>query len=34
MSFPQPGPLEGVTSKGKHIMKMTNITFTCARLVL
>jgi len=28
MSFPQPGPLEGVTSKGKHIMKMTNITFT------
>jgi len=28
MRFPQPGPLEGVTSKGKHIMKMTNITFT------
>ncbi|EOD06993.1 putative ABC transporter [Emiliania huxleyi CCMP1516] len=28
MNFPQPGPLEGVTSKGKHIMKMTNITFT------
>merc|ERR1719240_1076593 len=28
MNFPQPGPLEGVTSKGKHIMKMTNISFT------
>ena len=28
MRFPQPGVLEGVTSKGKHIMKMTNITFT------
>eukprot|EP00308_Calcidiscus_leptoporus_P000304 CAMPEP_0119356314 /NCGR_PEP_ID=MMETSP1334-20130426/4947_1 /TAXON_ID=127549 /ORGANISM="Calcidiscus leptoporus, Strain RCC1130" /LENGTH=1043 /DNA_ID=CAMNT_0007370327 /DNA_START=62 /DNA_END=3193 /DNA_ORIENTATION=+ len=28
MRFPQPGPLEGVSSKGKHIMKMTNITFT------
>ena len=28
MRFPQPGPLEGVTSKGKHIMKMTNISFT------
>jgi len=28
MRFPQPGPLEGVASKGKHIMKMTNITFT------
>jgi len=28
MRFPQPGPLEGVTSKGKHIMKMTGITFT------
>jgi len=28
MNFPQPGNLEGVTSKGKHIMKMTNITFT------
>jgi len=28
MRFPQPGNLEGVSSKGKHIMKMTNITFT------
>ena len=28
MKFPQPGPLEGITSRGKHIMKMTNITFT------
>jgi len=28
MNFPQPGLLEGVNSKGKHIMKMTNITFT------
>ena len=28
MRFPQPGNLEGITSKGKHIMKMTNITFT------
>jgi len=28
MSFPTPGMLEGVTSRGKHIMKMTNITFT------
>jgi elongation factor 3 len=28
MNFPQPGNLEGITSKGKHIMKMTNITFT------
>ena len=28
MRFPQPGMLEGITSKGKHIMKMTNITFT------
>jgi len=28
MKFPTPGMLEGVTSKGKHIMKMTNITFT------
>jgi len=28
MRFPQPGALEGVASKGKHIMKMTNITFT------
>jgi len=28
MRFPQPGPLEGITSKGKHIMKMTNINFT------
>jgi len=28
MRFPQPGMLEGVQSKGKHIMKMTNVTFT------
>merc|ERR1719460_1590104 len=28
MRFPTPGMLEGITSKGKHIMKMTNITFT------
>jgi len=28
MNFPTPGMLEGVSSKGKHIMKMTNITFT------
>jgi elongation factor 3 len=28
MSFPTPGMLEGVNSRGKHIMKMTNITFT------
>jgi len=28
MRFPMPGSLEGITSKGKHIMKMTNITFT------
>jgi len=28
MRFPAPGMLEGVNSKGKHIMKMTNITFT------
>jgi len=28
MRFPQPGPLDGVSSRGKHIMKMTNITFT------
>jgi len=28
MRFPQPGALEGVSSKGKHIMKMTNISFT------
>ena len=28
MRFPQPGPLEGITSKGKHIMKMPNINFT------
>ena len=28
MRFPQPGPLEGISSRGKHIMKMTNITFT------
>ncbi len=26
--FPVPGNLEGVTSKGKQIMKMTNVTFT------
>lgn len=26
--FPEPGLLEGITSKGKHIMKMSNITFT------
>jgi elongation factor 3 len=26
--FPEPGPLEGITSKGKHIMKMSNIKFT------
>ncbi|KOO53521.1 ABC cassette-containing protein [Chrysochromulina tobinii] len=28
MRFPTPGMLEGVSSKGKHIMKMTNISFT------
>merc|ERR1719240_18304 len=28
MRFPMPGNLEGITSKGKHIMKMTNISFT------
>jgi len=28
MKFPTPGMLEGITSKGKHIMKMTNISFT------
>jgi len=28
MRFPTPGNLEGITSKGKHIMKMTNISFT------
>ena len=28
MNFPTPGMLEGVSSKGKHIMKMTNISFT------
>jgi len=28
MRFPVPGNLEGITSKGKHIMKMTNISFT------
>jgi len=28
MRFPTPGMLEGITSKGKHIMKMTNISFT------
>ena len=26
--FPEPGVLEGITSKGKHIMKMSNIKFT------
>jgi len=26
--FPEPGTLEGITSKGKHIMKMSQITFT------
>jgi elongation factor 3 len=26
--FPQPGPLEGINSKSKHIMKMTNVSFT------
>jgi len=26
--FPEPGALEGITSKGKHIMKMSNIKFT------
>jgi elongation factor 3 len=26
--FPMPGPLEGVTSKGKQIMKMSSVTFT------
>jgi len=26
--FPAPGNLEGITSKGKHIMKMSNISFT------
>merc|ERR1712226_405020 len=26
--FPEPGNLEGITSKGKHIMKMDNISFT------
>ena len=28
MRFPTPGMLEGITSRGKHIMKMTNISFT------
>jgi elongation factor 3 len=27
-NFPNPGPLPGITSKGKAILKMTNITFT------
>jgi len=27
-NFPQPGPLPGINSKGKAIMKMTNISFT------
>jgi elongation factor 3 len=26
--FPQPGPLEGINSKSKHIMKMSNVSFT------
>jgi len=26
--FPAPGNLDGVTSKGKHILKMSNVTFT------
>merc|ERR1712019_156082 len=26
--FPEPGNLEGITSKGKHIMKMSDISFT------
>merc|ERR1719343_1453534 len=26
--FPQPGPIEGIRSKGKALMKMTNCTFT------
>jgi len=28
MSFPPPGPIEGVRSKGKALMKMANCTFT------
>lgn len=28
MSFPQPGPIEGVKSKGKALMKMSKCTFT------
>jgi elongation factor 3 len=28
MRFPQPGPIEGVKSKGKALMKMSNCTFT------
>mmetsp|Transcript_15332 Transcript_15332/g.42540 ORF Transcript_15332/g.42540 Transcript_15332/m.42540 type:complete len:1040 (+) Transcript_15332:92-3211(+) len=28
MSFPPPGPIEGVKSKGKALMKMSNCTFT------
>lgn len=28
MSFPPPGPIEGVKSKGKALMKMNNCTFT------
>lgn len=28
MSFPPPGPIEGVKSKGKALMKMANCTFT------
>jgi len=27
-TFPKPGPLPGITSKGKAILKMSNITFT------
>jgi len=27
-NFPKPGPLPGISSKGKAILKMTNITFT------
>merc|ERR1711862_655993 len=27
--FPQPGPIEGIRSKGKALMKMSKCTFTC-----
>ena len=27
--FPKPGNLEGITSKGKAIIKMDNVSFTC-----